>query len=70
MQILNLPNEIVALIAEFLDDEYCINALLQTCRRFSLLLDHSLYKFNVRYWQACALEWAAKMATKQLHDIY
>ncbi|CAG8900252.1 unnamed protein product [Penicillium egyptiacum] len=60
MQMSDLPNEIVALIAEFLDDEYCINALLQTCRKFSLLLNPSLYKFNVRYSHACALEWAAK----------
>jgi ankyrin repeat protein len=60
MQMSDLPNEIVALIAEFLDDEYCINALLQTCRKLSLLLNHSLYTFNVRCSHACALEWAAK----------
>jgi F-box domain. len=46
MQISDLPNEVVALIAEFLD-KYCINTLPQTCKRFSLLLNHSLYKFNV-----------------------
>ncbi|KAJ5157602.1 uncharacterized protein N7482_008702 [Penicillium canariense] len=60
MQILDLPNELVAWIAECLDDEYCINALVPTCRRFFWLLNRSLYKFNVRYSHACALEWAAK----------
>ncbi|KAJ5396247.1 uncharacterized protein N7487_010550 [Penicillium crustosum] len=59
MHILDFPTEILILISEFLDDEYCINALVQTCRRFYLLLNHSLYQFNVCYSNACALEWAA-----------
>lgn len=59
MQILDFPTDILILISEFLDDEYCINALVQTCRRFYLLLNHSLYRFNVCYSNACALEWAA-----------
>lgn len=59
MHILDFPTEILILISEFLDDEYCINALVQTCRRFYLLLNHSLYRFNVCYSGACALEWAA-----------
>lgn len=60
MHLSDLPNELVILIGEFLDDEYCINALLQRCRRFYLLLNHSIYQFNVRYSHACSLEWAAK----------
>ncbi|KAJ5192153.1 hypothetical protein N7449_008295 [Penicillium cf. viridicatum] len=59
MHILDFPTEILILISEFLDDEYCLNALIQTCRRFYLLLNHSLYRFNVYYSGACALEWAA-----------
>lgn len=60
MKLLDLPNELVTDIAHFLDDEFCINALLQTCRRFYLLLNSSLYQLNVRNSRACALEWAAK----------
>lgn len=59
MHILDFPTEILILISEFLDDEYCINALVQTCRRFYLLLNPSLYRFNACYTNACALEWAA-----------
>jgi len=47
-------------IARFLDDEYCVNALLQTCRRLYLLLNEFLYELNVRNPRGCALEWAAK----------
>ncbi|KAJ5903359.1 hypothetical protein N7504_005742 [Penicillium tannophilum] len=60
MQISDLPNELISLISEYLDDENCINSLLQTCKRLFLLLNHSLYEHNVRYSHACALEWAAK----------
>lgn len=60
MQILDLPNELLLLIGEFLDDEYCLNTFLQTCRRLYSILHHSLYEFNVRHSHACALEWAAK----------
>ncbi|OQD93586.1 hypothetical protein PENSOL_c031G09265 [Penicillium solitum] len=59
MHILDFPTEILILISEFLDDEHCINALVQTCRRFYLLLNPSLYRFNACYTNACALEWAA-----------
>lgn len=59
MQLLDLPNELVSLISEFLDG-YSINALLQTCRRLFLLLNRSLYHLNVRCSHACSLEWAAK----------
>ncbi|KAJ5378356.1 hypothetical protein N7509_011475 [Penicillium cosmopolitanum] len=60
MKLLDLPNELLTYIANFLDDEFCINAFLQTCKRLYLLLNNSLYQLNVRNSHACALEWAAK----------
>ncbi|KAJ5387441.1 hypothetical protein N7509_009982 [Penicillium cosmopolitanum] len=60
MNLLNLPNELVIDIADLIEDEYSINALHQTCKRFHQLLNHSLYELNVRISHACALEWAAK----------
>ncbi|CAI7614540.1 unnamed protein product [Penicillium pancosmium] len=60
MHLLDLPNELVIDIAHFIEDEYWLNTLVQTCKRFYLLLNHSLYELNVRNSRACALEWAAK----------
>ncbi|KAJ5115998.1 hypothetical protein N7456_000346 [Penicillium angulare] len=60
MELSNLPNELLVLVAEFVDDEFSINALLQTCKRFPPLLNPCLYELNVRYSHSCALEWGAK----------
>ncbi|KAJ5248550.1 hypothetical protein N7468_000001 [Penicillium chermesinum] len=60
MSLLDLPSELIVAISHLLDDEYCINSFLQTCKRLFLLLNHSLYEHNVRFSHACALEWAAK----------
>ncbi|KGO75001.1 hypothetical protein PITC_032390 [Penicillium italicum] len=42
MQILDLSNEILISIGKFLG-KYCLDPLLQTCRRFCSLLHHYLY---------------------------
>lgn len=60
INILDLPNELLIFIAKCLDDEFSVNALLQTCKRFPPLLNRLLYQLNVRYSHSCALEWAAK----------
>lgn len=60
MALLDLPNELLLLIAQRLDDDYDINALLQTCKQLFLLLNRYLYEHNVRHFHATALEWAAK----------
>lgn len=60
MKLLDLPNELLSKIAHLLDDEYCINAFVQTCRRFYPQFNTLLYELNVRNSRACALEWAAK----------
>lgn len=58
--LLVLPNELLPLIATFLDDDCNIKALLQTSKQLSVLLNQYLYKHNVRHSHATALEWAAK----------
>lgn len=60
MKLLDFPNELLSKVAHLLDDEYCINAFVQTCRRFYLQFNTLLYELNVRNSRACALEWAAK----------
>lgn len=59
MYLSNLPSELILSISQFIDDEFSINALLQTCKRFHRLLNHALYDHNVRCSHASALEWAA-----------
>lgn len=60
MALLGLPNELTLLIAQFLEDDCDLNALLQTCRRYFLLLRKYLYQHDVKHFHATALEWAAK----------
>lgn len=48
------------MICNYIDDDHGIDALLQTCKRLFLLLNTSLYKHNVEYSYATALEWTAK----------
>lgn len=60
MSLLRLPNELILDIADFLDDETSINALLLTCRRFAALLHNSLYKANAQGHNSKALGWAAE----------
>ncbi|CAI7598568.1 unnamed protein product [Penicillium pancosmium] len=59
MSFLRLPAELIYHISDYLDDEYCTNALLQTCRRFANCLNYSLYEHNVRKSRSSALGWAA-----------
>lgn len=60
MEILDLPNELIFLIAHYMDDEYATNALLQTNKRLYALLNKSLYTANARSPHPSALEWAAR----------
>lgn len=59
MRLLSLPNELFGLICDFLDDENCINALHQTCRRLHSFLGPTLYRHNAQSYEPCSLEWAA-----------
>ncbi|KAJ5404339.1 hypothetical protein N7509_004210 [Penicillium cosmopolitanum] len=59
MSFLGLPTELICYISDYLDDEYCINALLQTCRQLASCLNYSLYEHNVRKSRSSALGWAA-----------
>ncbi|KAJ5294455.1 hypothetical protein PENANT_c006G06987 [Penicillium antarcticum] len=59
MPLLDLPNELLLAIANPLDSEGDINALVQTNRHFHSLLNSHLYKHNVLHNEGSALEWAA-----------
>lgn len=56
MSLLKLPNELILLVSGLLDNVYCLNSLLQTCRRLHLLLNRVLYEYDSPY--QTALKWA------------
>ena len=60
MHFLDLPNELLRLIAGCLNFECDINSLYQANARLYLLLGPTLYQHNVRYSNSSALEWAAE----------
>ncbi|KAJ5182755.1 hypothetical protein N7492_000371 [Penicillium capsulatum] len=60
MTLLSLPSELILHITTFLDRESDINALVQTARPLYNLLNHDLYKHNVRYRDSSGLAWAAR----------
>lgn len=60
MPLLNLPNEIILMIAESLEAECEINALVQTNRHLYALLNLYLYRLNIQKNGSSALLWAAQ----------
>jgi hypothetical protein len=57
---LNLPNELLRDISEYLESERDINAVVQSNRRLYRLLDSYLYRHNVQQPGSSALLWAAR----------
>src|SRR5215471_11001091 len=60
MSLLDLPNELLLYIAEYLELESDINALTRTTRRLHGLLNVSLYRHNVEHGESSALSWASR----------
>ena len=60
MPLLDLPNELVRNISEYLESERYINAIAQANCRLSHLLDSYLYRYNVQQSGSSALLWAAR----------
>jgi ankyrin repeat protein len=54
-----LGNDVLLLIADCLESEQSINALVRTNRRLYLLLNSYLYRYNVVNAKSSALHWAA-----------
>jgi hypothetical protein len=74
MPLLDLPNELVQDISEYLKSERDINAIAQANRRLYCLLDSYLYRYNVQQSGSSALLWAARhgqeaTAQKAIRDV-
>ncbi|CAI7584768.1 unnamed protein product [Penicillium glandicola] len=61
MEFLDLPLELIYLVTSFLELDSDISALSQTTRQLHVLLDTCLYSNNVKRYNGCALEWAARL---------
>ena len=57
--LLELPTELLLYIADYLPSQGDLNALIQTNRQLSHMLQAFLYHQNVKYHQSIALLWAA-----------
>jgi ankyrin repeat protein len=69
MCLLRLPNELLLLLATFLEAERDINSLCQTNSQLHTLLNPCLYQHNSINHGSFALQWAAKhgnQATAQI----
>ena len=60
MLLLDLPNELLQDISEYLESERDINAVAQANRHLYRLLDSYLYRYNVQQSRRSALLWAAR----------
>src|SRR4051812_9067142 len=65
-QLLELPNELLLLIARYLPYQKDINSLVQTNRQLYVLLNVFLCKFNIQHHQSSALTWAASNGNDHL----
>jgi hypothetical protein len=65
MDLLNLANELLLSVAEYLDDLCSLNAFARTNRRLYCLLNSMLYKYDSRQDRAVALNWAARQGLEQ-----
>ncbi|KAE8358625.1 ankyrin repeat-containing domain protein [Aspergillus caelatus] len=59
MHLLQLPNELLQVVADNLSTDADLNALIQTHSRFYHLLETYLLEHNARYGESSALVWAA-----------
>jgi hypothetical protein len=55
MLLLNLPNELLQNVSEYLESERDINAIAQANRRLYYLLDSYLYRYNIQQSRSSAL---------------
>jgi ankyrin repeat protein len=60
MPLLDLPNELLRDISEYLESERDINAIAQPDRHLYRLLNSYLYRYNVQQSRSSALLWAAQ----------
>ncbi|KAB2100072.1 hypothetical protein AG0111_0g11816 [Alternaria gaisen] len=60
MPLLDLPNELLRNVSEYLESERDINAIAQANRHLYRLLDSYLYRYNVQQSGSSALLWAAR----------
>jgi hypothetical protein len=60
MLLLNLLNELLQNVSEYLESERDINAIAQANRRLYYLLDSYLYRYNIQQSRSLALLWAAR----------
>ncbi|KAG9185014.1 hypothetical protein G6011_00005 [Alternaria panax] len=60
MPLLDLPNELLRNVSEYLESERDINAIAQANRRIYCLLDSYLYRYNVQQSGSSALLWSAR----------
>ncbi|KAH8705885.1 ankyrin repeat-containing domain protein [Talaromyces proteolyticus] len=60
MSLLQLPSEIILIIAQYLSTQHDIYSLMQINRQLYHLLQHILYRYNVKYGKCSAMLWAAK----------
>ena len=69
MSMLRLSNELLLSICELL--EYCwdINAFAQTNCRLYGLLNHYLYRQNIRFFDASTLLWGARNGNESLVQV-
>lgn len=58
MQLLGLPNELLSVICDYLDEDL-INSLHQTCKRLYSSLGPTLYRRDATSYPPRSLEWAA-----------
>ncbi|PLN86075.1 ankyrin repeat-containing domain protein [Aspergillus taichungensis] len=65
-QLLDLPHELLLLIARYLPSQKDINSLVQTNRQLYALLNVFLCKFNIRHHRSSALTWAARNGKNDL----
>ena len=67
MQLINLPVELILLIAEHLISAADINSFTQTNCYFCRILDPYLYQYSVRFIDGSALLWASEQGQDQTH---
>ncbi|PWO22159.1 Arp, Ankyrin repeat protein, partial [Pyrenophora tritici-repentis] len=60
MPLLDLPNELLQNISEYLESDRDINAIAQADGRLYCLLDRYLYRYNIQQSGSSALLWAAR----------
>ncbi|RAL07967.1 uncharacterized protein BO97DRAFT_327451, partial [Aspergillus homomorphus CBS 101889] len=55
-----LPQELVLMVAEYLETERDFNSLVRTSKESHDILNHHLYRHNSKHHNSSALHWAAE----------